>query len=164
MATFFELFRRFYSLKQRKGWYFFQSRGANLVTHLSDSHKDWKGKIIKLKSPCGFGMSLEWRLADGSQHRFLKVMEVEVMVFSKVRELSFSKNFVNDELVIRKHWLQPPVASRARGGFSANPATQIGEPSGTGSPPRVSLFSFLSCYLGINCVDYSPYVFVVIQV
>ena len=64
------------------------------MTYLSDSHKGWKGKIIKLKSLGGFRVSLEWRLGDGSQNRFFEATKVVAAVFSKVRELSFSRNLV----------------------------------------------------------------------
>ena len=54
------------------------------MTYLSDSHKGWKGKIIKLKSSSDFGVSLEWRLVDSSQNKFFEAMEAETMIFSKV--------------------------------------------------------------------------------
>ena len=73
------------------------------MTQLPNSHKGWKGKVIKLKSPGGFGVSLEWRLTDNSQNKLSKVMEVEAIVFTKIRRLSFSRELVKNEAVVGKH-------------------------------------------------------------
>ena len=54
------------------------------MTHLFDNHKGWKGKVIKLKSPMGFKVSLEWRLVDDSQNKLLEMMEDEATIFSKI--------------------------------------------------------------------------------
>ena len=93
------------------------------MTHLSNSHNFWKGKIIKLKLSSGFGVSLEWRLADGSQNRFLEATKAKAMIFSKVRKLSFSGHLVKDESVVRKHWHQPLVTDRVGEGSYTNHAT-----------------------------------------
>ena len=75
-----------------------------MITHLLDSHKGWKEKIIKLKSPRGFGVSLEWRLVDDIQNRFLEVMKANAAIFFKLKKLSFPETLVKNEMVVGKHW------------------------------------------------------------
>ena len=54
------------------------------MTDLLDSHKVWKGKIIRIRSMGGFGLSLVWRLVDRSQNRFAEATEAEATFFTKV--------------------------------------------------------------------------------
>ena len=96
MVPTFKLFRQFYSLKQRKNWYFLQSRGKPLVTHLPDSHKGWKGKLIRLKFLGGFGVPLKWELADRSLNRFFEATKVKHDFFNKVWAMFFLGMLVKD--------------------------------------------------------------------
>ena len=73
-----------------------------LLINLLDSHKGWKGKIIRLKLSGGFRVSLEWKSTDKSQNRFFEAMEAEVALFTIVRKLSFSGNLVKNQVVGEK--------------------------------------------------------------
>ena len=54
------------------------------MTNLPNSHKGWKGKIIRIKSLGGFRVFLEWRLVDGSRNKFVEATKSEATFFTKV--------------------------------------------------------------------------------
>ena len=56
------------------------------------------------------------------------------MLFIKVREMSFSKNLVKDQTVVKKHWHLASVTVRVERGSFIVFFSQIEEFNGTGSP------------------------------
>ena len=143
MVPTFELFRWFYSLKRREGWYFFQSRVNPLVAYLFNSHKSWRGKFIRLKLPGGFRAPLKLDVADKSPNRFSKATKVEWELFIKVQAMFFSGKLVKNQTKVKKYWHVPLIVARVGKDFYVIFAAQIEEPSGTSSTfTSILLFSF----------------------
>ena len=63
------LFINFYFLKSREKFYFLQSRGKSIVTKLSDTNKGWKPLFIRITSSTGFGIDLQWRVANAGGNK-----------------------------------------------------------------------------------------------
>ena len=59
-----KVFRLFYRLKAKEGWYFFLGRGRKVVIGNPTSVKNWKGRFVRLRRDEGFRVSLIWRVAD----------------------------------------------------------------------------------------------------
>ena len=59
------LFRSFFFLKTREEFYFLQSRGKLIVIGLPDTNKGWKPLFLRITSPLGFEVDLQWRVAKG---------------------------------------------------------------------------------------------------
>ena len=87
-------------------------------------------------------MPVKWKVADRSSNRFFEAIEAEYELFIKVRTMSFLGKLVKNQTEVSKYWPWPPVVARTGEGSSIVLVAQIGEPSGTGSAPRVSLFFF----------------------
>ena len=52
------VFRLFYHLKAKGGWYFFSGRGRKVVVGNPTSVKNWKERFVRMRREEGFGVSL----------------------------------------------------------------------------------------------------------
>ena len=69
-----QLFKRLYSLKSQKDFYFFQSKGTPLMINFPKSNKGWKMHFISIVNSNSFGINLEWRVVKANRNRVFGVM------------------------------------------------------------------------------------------
>ena len=78
------LFRSFFFLKTLEEFYFLQSRGKLIVTGLPDTNKGWKPLFLRITSPFGFRVDLQWRVAKAGGNKAPTLTLVEQKDYSKI--------------------------------------------------------------------------------
>ena len=78
------LFRSFFFLKTREEFYFLQSRGKPIVIGLSVTNKGWKPLFLRITSPLGFGVDLQWRVAKAGGNKTPTLTLIEQKDYSKI--------------------------------------------------------------------------------
>ena len=129
------LFRSFYFLKTREEFYFLQSRGKPIVTKLPDTNKGWKPLFIRITTPIGFGVDLQWRVAKAAGNKAPTLIILEKEGYDQIldNQDGFSWTLIQDRDTVERYWpsavlpnAEPSVA------VSIGPELQIGEPSWAG--------------------------------
>ena len=105
------------------------------MTGLSDTNKGWKPLFVRITSPTGFGVDLQWRVAKAGGNKAPTLILVEQKGYSKIldNESDFPWTLVQDRDEVEKYWpnavlpnVEPPVAVPIGLEF------QIGEPNWAG--------------------------------
>ena len=78
------LFRNFFFLKTREEFYFLQFRGKPIVNGLPDTNKGWKPLFLRITSPIGFEVDLQWRVAKVGGNKAPTLTLVEQKDYSKI--------------------------------------------------------------------------------
>ena len=82
-------------------------RGTPLIIDLLDSHKGWKKKFIKLRALEGFGVRLDWQVANGVPNKVFEVTKAEQKIFNQIRIQQFLRNLVKDQQEVMELWPHP---------------------------------------------------------
>ena len=102
------VFRLFYRLKAKGGWYFFAGRGKKVVIGNPTSVKNWKGRFIRFHRAEGFGVSLIWRVADVTANTVIGVTAAERVAEQTIRETEqFHTKLLRDNTHYRNFWPRP---------------------------------------------------------
>ena len=102
------VFKLFYRLKAKGGWYFFSGRGRKVVVGNPTSVKNWKGRFVCMRREKGFGVSLIWRVADASANAVIEVIAAERVAEQTIRETEqFHIQLLRDKTHVRNFWPRP---------------------------------------------------------
>ena len=129
------LFRTFYFLKTREEFYFLQARGKPIVTGLPDTNKGWKPLFLRIVSPIGFGVDLQWRVAKAGGNKMPALTLLESKHYSQIfdSENGFPWTLVQDRDEVERYWPRAVLPNaEPQAAVPIGPELQIGEPSWAG--------------------------------
>ena len=100
------LFIHFYFLKSLEKFYFLQSRDKPIVTKLPDINKGWKPLFIRITSPTGFGVDLQWWVAKAGRNKVstLTLLEQKDCEKKLDNQNGFPWTLIQDKDNVKKYW------------------------------------------------------------
>ena len=144
--------KRFYYLKSREEFYFFQARDHKIVTGLLDSSKGWKRLFNCMTNSIGFGVCLSWRVANADRNQALEILPDEEENYNKLLGLELFWQLVLNKEKLGRYWLSVSAPNAGPSTATPNyPILQIGELDRVVFPFVSLWFSFLVV------IDYLPF-------